>query len=1013
MTAVEPGVDPSSGGTAVIQLKLVPPAAPERLVPRPRLDALLAAMVDRHQVLIVSATPGSGKTTAVVQAGPGFGCPMAWLTLDQTDAAPGRLVVYLEAALQRHLPALPAVATSAVAAGLSHVEAVGLLAEAVGDARLVLVLDDVQELDERPEAWAVLESLIRYAPSGLRFVLLSRRDLPRSARWLARAAIRAIGERELAFTEQEAAVALAATTGSDEIDPERAVAATGGWVTGILFEAWRAEEHIGGIGGEADPLHGYLSAHILGQLDHGDVEFLIRASILDEVTATRAAALGLSSPRARMRTLMAAHLPVSWDSDAQAMRWHPRFREYLVGLLERIDDTELASLRRAHGRLLVAEGHHEEAFEALARAGAVEEAVDAGRRAIFPVIERLDLALARRWLTLLRGLCPNRSNWVAEAELMIAIAEDDFAGAVRIADELERIGQRAAVARSSSRTGALIAWSYFHLARLRDVDTVLDSTEPGPPVDVIRYARWAVAEDQDGAPAPPPPTGGPLDALLVASTYYLGQLPAASRRPESKWAEALSRPYRMAALRALGHTQEALELWHESRRQGSTAVALDAFIGPEILIDADLLDEARQAVEHGRLRAETSGSLGIFGCNRIAAAKLALRLQTDPQHACEILDEAEARGVRALQETANQIDVWYGLALLLQSRDEAALERLRRGVEAMVSGGRQLELPTAAVYLAEAEWRAGNEDAADAAADLARRAADAQGSNHLLLQALCDFPSVASRKMDAQPASDSPWHSIGRALVVQMRARKLRPASVRLQDFGDPRLVIDDAIVRPRLTKSTELLAYLCVCPERRAGRETLLEALFDARADKSSHAYLRQVLRRLREVLPESHLVADDETIGLTDDAPITSDSVYFETRLVEAARLHGEQRLAAILAAIKIPSPGPYLASVDSSWAETRRRELDDLASEARFEGAELAFLLGRLDQARQLADASLAEDALREAAWRLRMRVAEALGDEAGVLKAFQGCRNALADLGVEPSGTTRALLDQLRR
>ena len=63
-------------------------------------------------------------------------------------------------------------------------------------------------------------------------------------------------------------------------------------------------------------------------------------------------------------------------------------------------------------------------------------------------------------------------------------------------------------------------------------------------------------------------------------------------------------------------------------------------------------------------------------------------------------------------------------------------------MEACARSDRLLELPTAAVYLAEAEWRAGDEDAADRAADLALEAARRQGSNHVLLQALADFPAV-------------------------------------------------------------------------------------------------------------------------------------------------------------------------------------------------------------------------------------------------------------------------------
>ena len=83
----------------------------------------------------------------------------------------------------------------------------------------------------------------------------------------------------------------------------------------------------------------------------------------------------------------------------------------------------------------------------------------------------------------------------------------------------------------------------------------------------------------------------------------------------------------------------------------------------------------------------------------------------------------------------------------------------------MTRSGLRLLLPAAAVYLAEAEWRAGNEDGADAAADAALGAAEFQGSNHILLQALSDFPAVAWRRADAEASADSAWHRLGGSCV--------------------------------------------------------------------------------------------------------------------------------------------------------------------------------------------------------------------------------------------------------
>jgi ATP/maltotriose-dependent transcriptional regulator MalT len=90
----------------VIRRKLIVPDTPVGAVPRERLDALLRQLVDAHQVLAVTATAGAGKSVAVAHASRTFGRLMTWLSVDATDAAQGRLVIYLEEALGAQLPSV-------------------------------------------------------------------------------------------------------------------------------------------------------------------------------------------------------------------------------------------------------------------------------------------------------------------------------------------------------------------------------------------------------------------------------------------------------------------------------------------------------------------------------------------------------------------------------------------------------------------------------------------------------------------------------------------------------------------------------------------------------------------------------------------------------------------------------------------------------------------------------------------------------------------------------------------
>src|SRR3954468_10803992 len=129
----------------VIRSKLAVPPLADRLVPRPRVAGLIARLVDRHRPVWVTATAGAGKTTAVVQAAGLLDRPLAWLTLDGTDTAPGRLLVYLEAAVVSQVTDAQGIVGAALPARIPHAEVAGLLAEAVGDTPLLLVIDGLEQ----------------------------------------------------------------------------------------------------------------------------------------------------------------------------------------------------------------------------------------------------------------------------------------------------------------------------------------------------------------------------------------------------------------------------------------------------------------------------------------------------------------------------------------------------------------------------------------------------------------------------------------------------------------------------------------------------------------------------------------------------------------------------------------------------------------------------------------------------------------------------------------------------
>ncbi|WP_371575521.1 BTAD domain-containing putative transcriptional regulator [Streptomyces sp. NBC_01314] len=108
-------------------------------------------------------------------------------------------------------------------------------------------------------------------------------------------------------------------------------------------------------------------------------------------------------------------------------------------------------------------------------------------------------------------------------------------------------------------------------------------------------------------------------------------------------------------------------------------------------------------------------------------------------------------------------------------------------------------------------------------------------------------------------------------------------------------------------------------------------------------------------------------------------------------------------------------YLPGRTSQWKGQRRRALSRQAADALSSAADLALHLHlhRFGGAVRLCAQATAIDPLREVAWRVRIRAANALGDDDGVLAAFQGCETALAQIDATPSPSTRKLLKRLQR
>jgi tetratricopeptide (TPR) repeat protein len=549
------------------------------------------------------------------------------------------------------------------------------LAEAVGDEALLLVLDEVERIAQSPASLAVIEALVRYAPPGLRLALASRRELPLDIAAIqldGRAGV--VDERDLALTEAEAAQALHLL--ESDADPHEAVKATGGWIAGVMFEAWREGATAGGA--RADPLHGYLARNLIDEVSPEERELLLVTSVFREVTAQRTAALGIPRAGLRLSALRARHLPATWHADPLTMRCHPRFREYLLEQFQQSHPERAAAAHLEYARLMQRWGHPEEAVEAFLSAGAPEEGVPVADTCVVSIVERLDFDVAERWFEAFAGVRDPGSPGLVTAELMISVWTDDNERGTRLGDRLNEVGERDRLAESSPLIAALFAWCYGSTGIApAEARRMLEIAPPGTEIEAVRYTL-TLADDRLADPDARPPalTGGPIDVGLLRAHYHRGELALLAEEPPIGWEVAIE-PWRILALGALGQTGRALERYERANpARGAMWMA-----GLDLMIDLGRHEDARALLE---LAPKRTRSNPLEHRSRILEARIALRAAADVRTArralTRVLDDARASSLPFLREHA---DTWLGFAELLEGRDADALARLRTTVTRM------------------------------------------------------------------------------------------------------------------------------------------------------------------------------------------------------------------------------------------------------------------------------------------------------------------------------------------
>jgi ATP/maltotriose-dependent transcriptional regulator MalT len=1001
----------------LIVSKTLVPAVGAGTIDRPRVLRALADSAEGRRILLVVAPAGSGKTTAVAQlvrARPG---PHAWLSLWDSDEGPGRFVTYLAAAIAMIDPDASERTRRLLEDGLAPEDCAAILGEEL-PAGTTVVIDDLHHVEARAPVLRALRAFLDAASEDALIVLVSRRllhvDLGRD---VLAGRVGAVSEDELAFHADEVAALLEARGLAG--DPEEVAASSGGWAAGIVFDAIRGGP-AQAAGGE-DPFFAYLGSEVLDALPADLRDAVLRSALLDVVTAPRLATLlGVSSADATFTAICRHHLP--GHVDAEGLRYHPRFREFLLAELRRGAADDVAELRARYGRALLEEGHPEEAADALLDAGEHGEAQDVVMAAAPVLMRRADWDKVLRWCEALGEAALARRHDLRGVQVRCLLMS-------RRQDDLEELVRRMRASGEFDRLRAeapdVAAWAAWGLHVSGDWAGMLALTPPAAATRrarVIRFIAGTALGD-----APPPGFSGeeldrtwPLHVALQSALYYRGEFAAVERlawaaRARGPVTATLAEIYRVAVLRNRGDLSEARAVLEaaEARIRASRFIEFWEQVEAELLFAEGDRERGLRLIRAARV---TSRHHGYRLADRAVFAAIEGRMLTRlgrlPE-AVEVLGGASAwcaaRGLHLFREWA---DTWHAIAQLgLGGDPDEAHALLTAAVAGMTRAGRRLELPAAQVALAEACWRRGDEAGHDAAADAAHAAAVAMGTLGPLLAALEAMPEVLARRIDAAPADDHVWRGLAGAGWSAPGRASLADARLVVRTLGRAAIESDGRPLAAVSPKAVELAAVVARAGAAGAARADVAEALFEGSIDAAN--YLRQLVHRLRRALPEGAVLSSSQgrLAWLPPDAVVAEDGVL-EALLARARREVGDARQATLEAALEMAARGPYLPGAEGDAAAERRLALAARVSEALRERASALLLAGRAARAAEAARDAVAAEPYREDGWRLLMQARAAAEGPASAVGPFLECRDALSEVGLEPSAETVSLLERLR-
>src|SRR5690349_16719326 len=351
-----------------------------------------------HRVVAITAPAGYGNSAFLAERARTEDRQVAWESLDRFDDDPAALLTSLASAYRRAVRGSANLTADAAGRGVPALAA-EIRASTVP---FVLMLDDLHEV-QSPSCHDVLGAVISAIPPGSQLAAASRSEQPHLPRARVSGDALEFGAGDLALDAAGARQIFAHAQVS--VTPELAAEVTEraeGWPAGLYLAALIAKQdgsQVRAITGDDRYVADYLYREAMIGQPKAVQRFLRRTAVLEQLCGPLCeAVLGSSAAATQLRRLEAHSLFLTpLDGQRHWYRYHPLYREFLLGELRRTEPGIIMTLHQRAADWYEANGYPELALEQVLLVDDPDRAVRLTAKLARPTYVAGQLSTVQRW----------------------------------------------------------------------------------------------------------------------------------------------------------------------------------------------------------------------------------------------------------------------------------------------------------------------------------------------------------------------------------------------------------------------------------------------------------------------------------------------------------------------------------------------------------------------------------------------------------------------------------------